>query len=71
VRRREPVAAAIRAAIDASKASGRLPRRHPAEVTKDRLIDHAIEWTCWSGAERDALSVVINALDDIAEGNRR
>jgi hypothetical protein len=70
VRRREPVTGAIRAAIDTARTSGRLPRRHPADVTADRLIDHSIEWEGWTGSERDALSVVIDALREFGEGNR-
>jgi len=45
-----------------------LYRRHPAEVTADRLGDHYEKW--WdrmSGAERDALSLTRFVLQRIAE----
>jgi hypothetical protein len=46
-------------------------RRHPAEVTADRLLDHAINPAMtFDGRERDAIGLVIFALREIAEGNR-
>lgn len=45
-------------------------RRHPADVTADRLIGHSIEWNKFSATERDAIGVVIQALQEIAEGSR-
>jgi hypothetical protein len=70
MRRREPVTGLIRAAIDASRAEGRLPRRHSADVTADRLVDHSVEWEGWTDRERDALGVVIYALREFGEGRR-
>ena len=41
--------------------------RHPAEVTSDRLLGHYEKWNRrLSGAERDAISMVRDALDRIA-----
>ena len=46
--------------------------RHPAEVTSDRLGDAYERWYHkLSGAERDAISIVRNALERIAEGSDR
>lgn len=43
-------------------------RRHPAEVTSDRLLEHYEKWfDRLSGEERDAISKVRNALQNIAE----
>jgi hypothetical protein len=43
-------------------------RRHPAEVTSDRLADHSERWhDRLSGEERDAIGLVRNALERIAE----
>jgi hypothetical protein len=45
------------------------PRRHPAEVTTDRLTEHVTAWADkFSGQERDDISYIIQAL--IAEGTR-
>lgn len=63
------VSAAIGAALDAT---GRTPtpRRHPADVTADRLVDHATDWDKFDGHERDAIGEVIHALREIAGGER-
>ena len=47
-------------------------RRHPFEVTVDRLGEHLMDPRCDSltGIERDAFSVVIQVLTDVAEGER-
>ena len=46
----------------------RPPARHPAQVTAGRLVDHAAKWTRgFTGAERDAIDVVVRALREIAE----
>jgi hypothetical protein len=43
-------------------------RRHPAEVTADRLLEHYEKWNGrLSGSELDAISIVRNALQNIAE----
>jgi hypothetical protein len=70
VRRNERVSAVIRGAIDASKREHPSPRRHPADVTADRLVDRSIEWDKFDGSERDAIGQVIHALREIAEGER-
>lgn len=46
-------------------------RRHPAEVTADRLSDaYERYYDLMDGAEREALSHVAHALREIAEGKR-
>jgi hypothetical protein len=46
-------------------------RRHPADVTADRLIEHYQQWfDSLTGSERDYIGLVINVLRDIAEGVR-
>jgi hypothetical protein len=46
-------------------------RRHPADVTADRLTEQVTAWhTRFDGFEKDAVGVVINALREIAEGER-
>jgi hypothetical protein len=46
-------------------------RRHPCEVTADRLGDHLEHWPeKWDGAERDALALVRFVLQQIADGER-
>lgn len=46
-------------------------RRHPAQVTADR-IGNAFQtyYDKMDEVERDAMSLVINALDEIANGTR-
>lgn len=49
----------------------RLPTRHPAEVTADRLGDAVTRWADkFDGAERDEIGHIIHALRQIAEGER-
>lgn len=46
-------------------------RRHPADVTADRLTDDAIKYADkLDGYEKDAFGTVINALQQIAGGER-
>jgi hypothetical protein len=46
-------------------------RRHPAEVTADRLLRHYEEYyEMMSGSERDELSHIRFVLQEIADGNR-
>lgn len=46
-------------------------RRHPAEVTADRLTEDAIRYADkLDGHEKDAFGTVINALQQIANGER-
>jgi hypothetical protein len=48
-----------------------MARSHPADVTADRLTDHYEKWYDKLAAyERDAIGIVIEALREIAEGNR-
>lgn len=46
-------------------------RRHPAQVTADRLGD-AVANFAWqfTPAERDQIGEIIHALEEIAQGNR-
>lgn len=66
------VGAAIRDALARSTTSGRATtKRHPAEVTADRLGDQVIDWAeKFTGEERDFVGVIIQALHEIAEGKR-
>lgn len=46
-------------------------RRHPAEVTADRLMEAISRWgDKLSQQERDYISVITHALDQIAQGDR-
>jgi hypothetical protein len=48
-----------------------LPRRHPAQVTADRLgNDYATYFEQLTPDERNAIGLVRQALDEIAEGQR-
>jgi hypothetical protein len=47
-------------------------RTHPADVTADRLMQqYEVYFDQLEPSERNAFSDVINALREIAEGNRR
>lgn len=70
MRRRLPLGEVIRGAIAASGRDHPPERRHSADVTADRLIDHATEWDKFDGSERDAIGQVVHALREIAEGAR-
>lgn len=49
----------------------RLPKRHPAEVTSDRLADAVDRWyDKFDGQERDYIAAIRHALEEIAEGER-
>lgn len=57
------VAAAFRAALSDSKSA----RRHPAEVTSDRLAAAAEKWhDHFTGEERDSIARIRRALERIA-----
>jgi hypothetical protein len=46
-------------------------RRHPCEVTADRLADHYERWfAVFSQSELDAIGIVREALLQIAENQR-
>lgn len=46
-------------------------RRHPAEVTSDRLLEAYERWySKFTGAELDMISQIRYALLEIAEGRR-
>ena len=48
-----------------------MSRRHPAEATAARLLDHVEKWhDRFEPAERDALALVRFALGEIAGGDR-
>lgn len=66
------VGAAIQAAIAGSRSSGRkTTRRHPAEVTADRLLDALEQWPDrWDGEDRDAIGRIRHVLHQIADGAR-
>lgn len=51
--------------------SPKLYKRHPAEVTADRLLEHYEQYyDKLTGAERDAVGTVRHILQEIAEGKR-
>jgi hypothetical protein len=53
------------------KDAPRSEKRHPAEVTSDRLGDAASKWNhLMTGGERDALAQVRQVLAEIADGTR-
>lgn len=46
-------------------------RRHPALVTADRLADDVMRWAeKFDGREKDSIGEIIQALNEIAEGDR-
>lgn len=50
---------------------GRSTRRHPAEVTADRLGDAVGRWADkFTPGERDEIGYIIWALEEIADGAR-
>lgn len=50
---------------------GQALKRHPADVTADRLLEHYERWyPKFSGPELDAISTVRHALQEIAEAAR-
>jgi hypothetical protein len=47
-------------------------RRHPAEVTSDRLGDATTHWgALFTGPELDMIGQIRHALEEIATGERR
>lgn len=49
-----------------------MPRRHPAEVTADRLGYAVGQWfELFEPGECDEISHIIHALSEIADGTRR
>lgn len=70
-RRRSPVGDAIAASLDEYRRSGKATRRHPAEVTSDRLADALDRWPDrFDGGQRDAVAELIGVLEQIAEDAR-
>jgi hypothetical protein len=60
-------AAITEALIDARRA-GKIPRRHPAEVTSDRLGAAVSRWGHqFTPEERDMVGVIRHRLEQIAE----
>lgn len=56
---------------EAMSHAGPAPRRHPADVTADRLVKHYEDWyDRLEPRERDDIGNVVQALREIAEGNR-
>lgn len=52
--------------------SSRGVRRHPADVTADRLGDAAQRWNeLFDGRELDDIGFIVHALRQIAEGERQ
>lgn len=67
--------AALEEAMSRRDESGRTVRqrdpRHPAEVTSDRLLAALEKWADkFDGGERDMISHIRFALEEIAEGKR-
>jgi hypothetical protein len=59
--------AAVREAFTNARRGLGQSRRHPAEVTSDRLGDAASRWSShFSGEELDAIALVRQALERIA-----
>lgn len=57
--------------IGAALAGAQGARRHPAEVTSDRLGDAAARWyDQFTPEELDMLAQIRHALEEIAEGKR-
>lgn len=49
----------------------RWPARHRAEVTADRLANDVVHWADkFDGREKDCIGEIIQALTEIAEGDR-
>lgn len=60
----------ITAALAGHKArAGRSARRHPADVTADRLGEATQKWE-FTAEERDAVAVVVDALRRISNSHR-
>ena len=67
--RQQRVNVLITDALRQYRASGRSGRRHPAEVTADRLGDAVTRWPdSFTPGERDMVGQIIDRLRDIAEG---
>jgi hypothetical protein len=55
--------------LDQFRRSGKADRRHPAQVTSDRLGDATTKWgDKFTGAELDMIGVIRSVLEEIAEG---
>lgn len=65
-----PDPARTRAIITEALARTRLSKRHPAEVTSDRLGDAVTKWDQFTAEERDMVAVIRHRLETIAEGGR-
>ncbi|MER5608319.1 hypothetical protein AB0F93_03685 [Micromonospora tulbaghiae] len=63
--------AEVRSVLDRALSEMKRTRRHPAEVTSDRLGDASRRWgAVFTGAELDAIGQIRQALEEIAEGKR-
>lgn len=70
--RRSPVGDALTSALADYRKSGRGSRRHPAEVTSDRLGDALDRWPDrFDGGQRDAIADLRTVLEQIAEEAER
>lgn len=59
---------AVRGAFDSALKGARRGRRHPAEVTSDRLLDAVERWhDRFTGPQRDAIAAIRSVLEEIAE----
>ncbi len=62
----------VAAIIRTAGRTARLPRRHPAEVTSDRLGDAVTNWgDRLEPDELDMIARIRQALEEIADGTRR
>lgn len=62
--------AALRQVFDKHLRAGRRSRRHPAEVTSDRLGDALDRWPeYFDGPDRDAIAQIRSRLEAIASGD--
>lgn len=67
----EQIREAFKEAFANARRDGKIPRRTRAEVTADRLGDDAAHYhALLSGEERDAIGIVVQALREIADGER-
>lgn len=69
--RKDALNKAFDTAFANTRRAGAANRRHPAEVTSDRLGQHSADYyDLMDGEERDALALVRHALQEIADGIR-
>jgi hypothetical protein len=54
-------------ALSAHRRSGKARKRHPAEVTSDRLLQAVTKYEGWTPEERDMVGIIRNRLELIAQ----